>query len=59
MLTPTPELIATERMYNALRAVVVGPDWGALTPSYLPQPWTNETIAAALGIDITKEAPRG
>ncbi len=41
---------ATERMNNALRAVVVGPDWGDFTPSYLPQPWANEAIAAALGI---------
>ena len=46
---------ATERMHNALRAVVVGPDWGDWTPGYLPQPWANHTIADALGIDVPKE----
>lgn len=50
---------ATLRMYNALRAVVVGPDWGEATLTYLPQPWANETIAAELGIDVPEEGGRG
>lgn len=50
---------ATLRMYNALRAVVAGPDWGDVTPTYLPQPWANETIASELGIDVAEDAGRG
>ncbi|RKR92670.1 hypothetical protein BDK92_7146 [Micromonospora pisi] len=37
---------ANQCMYDALRAVVAGPDW----TEHLPQPWANETIARALRI---------
>lgn len=56
---PSEVYDATLRMHDALRAVITGPDWGDMTPNYLPLPWTYQVVAAELGIDVPKEADRG
>lgn len=56
---PDDWVTANAAMYDALRAIVVGPDPDNTDPTYLPQPWAYQTIAAALRIDTGKDANHG